>query len=322
MKPKLRVFFTDFWKDFNCNENYFIDTLKKNYEIIIDGKNPELLIFSYLGKEFLNYPKCIKIFYTGENIRPSYWESDYSLSFDYPTYGGRNFRLPLYVLYGANEALLKPKNGREILAEKSKFCNFVVSNPICKKRNEFFQLLNKVKHVDSGGKLYNNIGYLIENKLDFIKDYRFSIAFENSSFEGYTTEKIFEPMKVNSIPIYWGNSLIKKDFNAKSFINVHDFSTLQECVNYIVSLDDNTAELEKILNEPWFHNNQIPEYFEQDNLLSFFDHILKVEADFNPNSFQQAIRRAKGNISYESKVWIKETKLFIDKVSRFYHKLR
>ena len=56
--------------------------------------------------------------------------------------------------------------------------------------------------------------------MDFIKDYKFVISFENSSYPGYTTQKLIEPMLVNSSPIYWGNKSVGKDFNTKSFINV------------------------------------------------------------------------------------------------------
>ena len=69
----------------------------------------------------------------------------------------------------------------------------------------------------------NNVGGPVKNKIDFIMDHKFTIAFENSSYPGYTTEKIFEPMLVNSIPLYWGNPLVDRDFNTKSFLNFHDY---------------------------------------------------------------------------------------------------
>ncbi len=59
-----------------------------------------------------------------------------------------------------------------------------------KVRNNFFLKISKYKKVDSGGLALNNIGYIVKNKLEFIKDYKFTIAFENSSYSGYTTEKI------------------------------------------------------------------------------------------------------------------------------------
>ena len=73
-----------------------------------------------------------------------------------------------------------------------KFCNFVYSNsgncdPI---REAFFHQLCKYKKVDSGGKYLNNIGKAVGDKLQFIKDYKFTIAFENSSCSGLYYRKI------------------------------------------------------------------------------------------------------------------------------------
>jgi hypothetical protein len=36
-------------------------------------------------------------------------------------------------------------------------------------------------------------------------------------------EKLLDPMTVNSLPIYWGNSYIGRHFNPKSFINTHEW---------------------------------------------------------------------------------------------------
>ncbi len=271
MKPLIRLYFTDFWSNFNPEDNYFTNLLRNHYSVIIDDKNPDYLIYSCYSNQFLNFPRAIKIFYAGENMKPSYFECDYSITFNYNTYKNRNFRLPLYVLYGYDSSLLSVKPTELFFNEKTKFCNFVVSNSLCKTRNEFFKILNAKKSVDSGGRYLNNIGKAIPNKLDFIKDYRFTIAFENTSSPGYTTEKIFEPMKVNSIPIYWGNKFIHREFNTKSFINVHDFSTLNECADYIIKLDSDKQKLIEILEEPWFINNEIPETFNNEKLLEFFN---------------------------------------------------
>lgn len=75
-----------------------------------------------------------------------------------------------------------------------KFCSFVVSNsqfsdPL---RKRFFERLCKYKKVDSGGRYLNNIGGPVRDKLAFCRGYKFNIAFENSSVDGYTTEKIME----------------------------------------------------------------------------------------------------------------------------------
>jgi hypothetical protein len=56
--------------------------------------------------------------------------------------------------------------------------------------------------------------------LGFIKDYKFTIAFENSAVPGYTSEKLLEPILVKSIPVYFGNPLVYLDFEPGSFIKV------------------------------------------------------------------------------------------------------
>jgi hypothetical protein len=101
-----------------------------------------------------------------------------------------------------------------------KFCNFLVSNGNCLERNNFFNKLSKYKKVDSGGQFMNNLGYIVKDKREFQSGYKFSIAYENNAYRpqqiGYTTEKIMEPMTVNSIPIYWGNPKIDLEFKEKS----------------------------------------------------------------------------------------------------------
>ena len=202
---------------------------------------------------------CYKIFYTGENVRPNFRECDFALSFDYESYGNKNLRLPLYRWRGDLEELTAKKDIDKIVAEKKKFCCMLVSNPAGKERNLFFEKLSKYKKVDSGGKHLNNMGGMrIADKIQFIKEYKFTMSFENASYPGYTTEKLVEPMTVNSIPIYWGNPLVAGDFNEKSFINVHDYNSFDEAIERIIEIDNNEDLYKKYLEEPYFDNNIFP----------------------------------------------------------------
>ena len=138
----------------------------------------------------------------------------------------RHFRLPQYVFYVDDvQRLVKPPgfDAGAALRAKTKFANFVVSNPRCPERNRFFRQLHRRRHVDSGGRHFNNLGRPIADKLAFIRDYKFTLAFENSASDGYTTEKLVEPMLAGSVPIYWGNPLVGLDFNPRSFIDVSAF---------------------------------------------------------------------------------------------------
>ena len=85
--------------------------------------------------------------------------------------------------------------------------------------------LSKYKRVDSGGRHLNNIGGPVDDKLEFQKDYKFSIAFENSAFPGYLTEKLPEAVIAQTLPIYWGDKLVHRDFNTARFLNYPDFGS-------------------------------------------------------------------------------------------------
>lgn len=270
-KSKIKLAFVDFWGGFIPDNNYFFNLLSKHFNIEL-SKNPDFLIYSCFGGKHAHY-NCTKIFYTGENVRPNYWETDFSISFDYPSNNGRNIRYPLYNLYGDLAVLLKLKDSSSIQLEKNKFCNMVVSNPKGKERLTFFKLLNQYKQVDSGGKVFNNVGGLVPNKREFIRSYKFTLAFENSSHPGYTTEKILEPMFENSIPIYWGNPKVFTDFNTKSFVNVHEFGSLKEAVEYVAFLDQNDDAYLSMLKEPWLPNNTLTQYCSEIELIKFFEKV-------------------------------------------------
>ncbi|MGI6589579.1 MAG: glycosyltransferase family 10 domain-containing protein [Candidatus Iainarchaeum sp.] len=255
------------------------------------------------------------IFWTGENIRPNMKKCHYAFGFDYEeTIKNPNYmRLPLYAYYGAGENLVKPKkfNANKILKEKTKFCNYIYSKD-AKERVEFYKELLKYKKIEAPGKSMNNnppitpkkssillkplqfaesftgkytISSLIsrhfsnwrENVINYQKQFKFSIAFENSSYPGYTTEKIYHPMLANSIPIYWGNPEIKKDFNTKSFVNWHDYNNNKKVVDVIIDLDTNNKKYTKMLSQPWFNKNKPNKWCNNKRIIKQFEKILKTK---------------------------------------------
>ena len=263
---------------FNIEDNYFTELLSERFEIEISPENPDYIIYSAFGTDFLRY-NCTRIFYTGENIRADFMDCDWAFTFDFSD-DHRQYRLPLYPLFGDIMQLTLPRPDLDqILREKTNFCNFIYSNAANKIRMDFFTKLNAVKKVDSAGRLMNNTNKKVENKLDFIKTYKFTIAFENESYPGYTTEKIFEPMLVNSIPIYWGNPLIGEDFNTKSFLNYHDFETEQELIERIIELDNNDELYKKMLAEPFFKDNTPNKYVDRNNILDRFEKIFNTDIE-------------------------------------------
>lgn len=267
---KLRIQFTDFWFGFDPVNNYFFNLLSTKYQVEISN-HPEVLIYSCYGTKYLKY-KCTRVFFTAENIRPDFTGCDFAFSFDFNNQLN-HFRLPLYALYTNEEVLLEIRTRESALQNwraKNKFCCMVVSNAASSKRIHFFKKLSAYKRVDSGGTVLNNVGGPVKDKLDFIKDYRFVIAFENSSYEGYTTEKIVEPLLANCIPLYWGNPVIEKDFNPSRFLHLSGSKSDEDFIKEIIAADTNEEKALEILTAPVFNNNEIPGYINKKNVLEFF----------------------------------------------------
>lgn len=255
----LKVFFEDMWGydqyQFNPYDNYFVNLLRYNFNVIIDP-NPDLLIFSVFGFNNRKY-NCKKLFFCGENIghhfRDPYTEPcDVSLSqFEekekniyFPLWGifvnwfhqEQPRPLPSNPTYSCSvEDIINPGK-----IEKTKFCAFINNNPI-EDRLLMFELLNRYKRVDSFGGLNNNVGGAIRGseqaKINVLKDYKFTIAFENSYHPGYNTEKIIQPLSVNTIPLYNGGEKIRDYFNTNKTIYAKDFKSLEEMSDYIIELD-------------------------------------------------------------------------------------
>lgn len=276
-KPILFVDFVDFWPSLKKTDNYIYHLLSRIYEIHISS-NPDVLFYSCYGKKHVAY-NCLKILYCAENRRPDFSGCDYALTFDFIN-DNRHFRWPLYAHHIDFEnawdkltAIRTKEDAAAILKAKTKFCCMIVSNGNAKGRITFFHELSKHKQVDSGGKFLNNIGGPVESKMQFIKDYKFVFAFENAAYPGYTTEKIIQPLIVNSIPIYWGNPSINLDFNPMAFINANTKNT-DELIETIMSLDSDDKAYMEMLMQPAFNNNQIPTYANEENVLNFLQNAI------------------------------------------------
>jgi hypothetical protein len=255
----VKLFFADFWNGFDSRDNFILSALKGRYRIVLDPHNPEYLFYSLFGTKHFQYRDAIKIYFTGENDVPDFNLCDYGIGSSWIDFEDRYFRFPFYAVSKNYDELFTAAAGADpALFRQRKFCNFVYSNaqisdPV---REKFYHRLSKYKKIDSGGRYLNNTGKPVADKMDFIKDYKFTIAFENSSLAGYTTEKLIDPMRVNSLPVYWGNPAVGSDFNTKSFVNLMDYSSMDEVIEEIIYLDGNeTAYLDK-LSQPWIEEGK------------------------------------------------------------------
>ena len=231
---------------------------------------PNILLFGPFGDEWKQpqYAEIPKVHFTGENTQPVL-EPSVFLNLGYPHadfVDERYIRLPLWMLeidwFGADkERIVNPKPlpldrctkvYPEEIGQKNRFCAFVVTNPCNPVRNNAFHWLTQYKKVDSAGRLFNNIGDEIFaglgggggelKKHEFLKHYKFCLAYENASSQGYTTEKLLHAKAAGCIPIYWGDPKVERDFDTKGFIDARKFTTPEELIEAVRKIDENPSE--------------------------------------------------------------------------------
>lgn len=264
----LKIKFVDVHWEFDREDNFIIDIIKRNFGDYEISDKPDFLFFSCEGTEHYKYDNCVKIFFTGEPVTPDFNQCDYAIGYDDLVFGERFCKRP----YWATRMVPKTttKSDEELLNRK--FCNFVYSNETrgtaVELRKKFALKLMEYKHVDCPGKVLNNMTDAIaprhnnweEGKLRFIEDYKFTIAFENNKMIGYTTEKLEDPLYAHSVPIYWGNPNVKTFFNGDAFVFCNgleeDFDkNIDSIIERIIYLDTHDDEYLKMVKAPCMNDS-------------------------------------------------------------------
>jgi hypothetical protein len=76
-----------------------------------------------------------------------------------------------------------------------------------------------------------------KKKIGILQQYQFNICMENTAFDYYCTEKIWDSIKGFCLPVYSGfNNRIYETFPKNSFIDYDDFSDNRELLLYIKSM--------------------------------------------------------------------------------------
>lgn len=276
---KVCLDFCDFSPGFRKTNNFFYNALKLGFDVEVTDQ-PDFVIYNNPLLHTHRIHNCVRIYFGVESYLPDWTECDYAMTCHYLD-DPRHLRLPFYAVSGPGKPIVKGQEDPvQILAQKTKFCSFVVSSQHPRKnknRADFYHRISRYKRVDSGGRFLNNIGGPIPGgaggKVQFLRDYKFNIAFENASIPGYTTEKICEAMQARCIPIYWGNPRIQEEFNPKSFLNYFDYGSDEALIEKIIELDRDDARYLEYARQPYFHQNQPNEFYSPDRLLNFFERI-------------------------------------------------
>jgi hypothetical protein len=112
-------------------------------------------------------------------------------------------------------------------------------------------------YIDSYGKCLNNIkSDHIQSNSAIYSSYKFVIAIENSNCEDYISEKLIHALSSTSIPIIASRNG-KPDYTRfapnYSYINIYDYKSIKELVDYLNYLSINETAYNEYL---WFR--QLP----------------------------------------------------------------
>jgi len=233
----VKLSFARFWPGFQPAAfiQRYLSGLGEEFRFEVADDAPFLIYGPYQNREAYrpDIPSgdFVRIFWQGENYPFDMRECDWAFSYQLDENIGDPRHLHALAAFTDFSGGRLLKSMTEARPEPTKFCNFVYGNRV-PFREEFVRLLSKYKKVDCPGPALNNIpsihapggDYLQreKEKINFIKNYKFTIAFENSTSPGYTTEKLWQPMFSGSVPIYWGNPEVGRLFNTRSFVNVHE----------------------------------------------------------------------------------------------------
>jgi hypothetical protein len=200
--------------------------------IFEESDQPDFILFGPYGNDIPAPGAYTRIGYFCENIKPDMSICEWAFGVP-PEQEVNNPRYKRIQWHGIDPlALIKPADydAVKILKQKKYFCNFLYSHKV-PYREEFFRQLSKYKKVNAPGKSMNNMQSIDKNysgdfwhrKKQFLSEYKFTIAFENYVYPGYQTEKLYDAMQANSMPVYCGDQSINAIFNTKSFINAADY---------------------------------------------------------------------------------------------------
>ncbi len=281
MKKKIKIKMTDLPAELDARNNFVTDALSKYYEVEYSD-NPDFLFYAAFGYEYQNYDsnQCVKIFMGGEPLTPNFNDCDYAFGHMPIVFGDRYLQTATLLASPQKKGIPHSIQDRSAVSDdmfERKFCNFVYSQYLphdgWKIRKDFCEKLMNYKKVDCPGKVLKNMpdGAIAprwvpkgdgsetvpddkrwaDGKLQFVNGYKFTIAFENAFMDGYTTEKLLDPFLAFSIPIYWGNPNVVKDYNREAFINCNDYDNdFDAVIERIKELDNDKEQYLHMLKQP------------------------------------------------------------------------
>jgi hypothetical protein len=287
-KETFNVQFVGMWDQFQVNYNFFTVLLNAYFKAqgrIVNITGHDSKYAGDLNLRIMGPFPCTDairggiptVFTTAENVGPLPSDilerNNIKLQLGFSRATIKDYiRLPLWMMsinwFGAdNDRLVNPRliplkslTESQGSGVRPKFCSFVVTNPNNPVRNAALDLMERIDHVDSAGRYRNNCGDALfaglgggggeEKKVAWLRNYRFSITYENSLGDGYVTEKLFHAKAAGCVPIYWGDAEAAAiDFDAGGYL-VANGKTDEQLLAEVRQLEADPVALAAVASRP------------------------------------------------------------------------
>lgn len=114
-------------------------------------------------------------------------------------------------------------NNEAALQCKTMFCSTIVSHKRMTKNHHFrHRICEIIQNVDIFGRGYK----YIPNKIDGLRQYKFSITVENCHHPGWWTEKVIDCFATKTIPIYYGDRSVLEHFDPNGIVFIENESEM------------------------------------------------------------------------------------------------
>ncbi|XP_013385385.1 alpha-(1,3)-fucosyltransferase C [Lingula anatina] len=162
---------------------------------------------------------------------------------------------------GSSVSVLSKERSLLIAKKKSKLVAWMASHcPTSSRREEYVEQLQKYIPVD----VYGKCGPLVCERNDtrcselLNNDYKFYLAFENGLSKDYVTEKFFNMIPLNVIPITRsGANFSRLGIPAVLHLDTRDFKSPKDLAEYLKRLDQDDESYAALLRAKVKYRNQI-----------------------------------------------------------------
>jgi hypothetical protein len=125
-------------------------------------------------------------------------------------------------------------------------------------RYKIHNLVNKLPFIDDFAT--NN-----RPRLESLEKYKFNICIENEYQKNWVTEKFYDCVLTDTIPIYFGCKNIKEIYPEDGYVSIEDINNLEEIEKLLIYINDNS---DKIYSEKIEGLRRIKKkYFSENNFL-------------------------------------------------------